>query len=294
MGGGLKVGLTQWHATADIEANVAIAVELIGKAAAEGASLVVLPENGLMLGTNTQMRARLLSESCVEVKAVCAAAAQSNVTVVLGGMKNATESGVYNSALVINRQGEIAGRYDKIHLFDAKIGGRSFEASSVEQAGSTPVLFELDSVPIGLTICYDVRFPELYRELAVAGAQVILVPAAFTYQTGSAHWQTLLQARAIENSCYIIAPATVRSELGAGHDDFESYGHALAVSPWGEVITDLGMDSPAVQVVELDLSKVDAIRSSLPVLAGRKPEVYAAPLRTIVLPGNPGEGKENS
>lgn len=278
----LRVGLTQWHATTDIEANLATAVRLVRAAAADGAELVVLPENGLMLGSNARMRAAAFTEDSPQIGELCRAAAESGVAVVLGGMKNRTDAGVFNSAVVIGADGEVAGRYDKMHLFDANIGGQSFEASSVEQPGAGPALLELDGVRIGLTICYDVRFPELFRALAVAGAEVLLVPAAFVRSTGEAHWHTLLRARAIENLAYVVAPATVHAPDSSYTDAFETYGHALAVSPWGEVLADLGEDPEAVQVVELDLSAVTAARAKLNVLAGRRSaQEYGASPRTV-------------
>lgn len=286
MGSGrrLRVGLTQWHATADVAANAAVAERAIEVAAADGAALVCLPENGLMLGSNAQMRAAAFTTDSPVIGRLRAAAARLGVVVVVGGLKNSTRDGVFNSALVIDRTGEIIGRYDKIHLFDANIGGQSFEASSVEQAGGAPALIDVDGVRLGLIICYDVRFPELSRELAAAGAEVLLVPAAFVSSTGEAHWHTLLRARAIENLAYVVAPATVSSPDPGGADAFPTYGHALAVSPWGEVIADLGTVPEAVCVVDLDLDEVTAARSRLPVLAGRRDHaVYAAPPTVITV-----------
>lgn len=287
----LRVGLTQWHATTDIEANLATAVRLVRAAAGDGADLVVLPENGLMLGSNAQMRDAAFTEESSEIGELRRAAAESGVAVVLGGMKNRTDDGVFNSALAIGADGEVAGRYDKMHLFDANIGGRSFEASSVERPGAGPVLLELDGVRIGLTICYDVRFPELFRALAVAGAEVLLVPAAFVRSTGEAHWHTLLRARAIENLAYVVAPATVHAADSSYTDAFETYGHALAVSPWGEVLADLGEDPTAVRVVDLDLSAVTAARAELNVLGGRRSaQEYGAPPRPVHLTSRIPEG----
>ncbi|MCK0089462.1 carbon-nitrogen hydrolase [Rhodococcus sp. F64268] len=278
----VRVGLTQWHATTEMDANLRTAVRLIGEAADQGATLVVLPENGLMLGSNVEMREAALSEDATLVLELCRVAAERRVVVVLGGMKNRTDDGIFNSALVIDRDGTIAGRYDKLHLFDATIGGRSFEASSVERPGAGPVLLDVDGVRFGLTICYDVRFPELSRELAAAGAQVLLLPAAFVQSTGEAHWHTLLRARAIENLAYVVAPATVHSPTPDYVDAFPTYGHALAVSPWGEVLADLDESPAAVQVVELDLGQVDKARATLPVLAGRRAaDVYRTPPRIV-------------
>ena len=202
--------------------------------------------------------------------------------VLIGGFKRLLADGsVRNTALIFGPTGEVVSTYDKIHLFDARIDGQTFSASSVEQAGSQPVLVDIGGTVLGITICYDVRFPELYRQLALAGAQILLIPAAFTHTTGRAHWEPLLRARAIENGCFVAASATVRSSTG--HEAFETYGHALAVDPWGSVLADLGTDSPAARVVSFDLGLVQSARSRLPVLKGVQPQAYGTkPLRTIV------------
>ncbi|GAB7002584.1 carbon-nitrogen hydrolase family protein [Nocardioides sp. AN3] len=283
----LRVGLSQWHATSDVEANLATALQAVAEAAGAGAELVLLPENGLMLAGNVAMRERAFREDSPELGKMGAAAAEHGVAVVLGGAKLATDEGIVNAALVWDANGELAGRYDKIHLFDAHIDGQSFEASSVERAGRTPVLLDIDGVSVGLTICYDVRFPELYRTLAQAGAAVVLVPAAFTHTTGSAHWHTLLRARAIENACYVVASATVRGadESERAADAFETFGHALAVGPWGEILADLGDAAYAVQVVELDLATVPQVRDKLPVLRQGNPAAYATAPASIDVNG---------
>lgn len=277
----LRIGLTQWHATRDIDANVEHAIRAIRNCSADGAQLVVLPENGLMLGTNQEMRAAAFDESGdSHLGQIAAVAADTQTPIVVGGLKYRTSEGTFNSALVFDGRGELAGRYDKIHLFDARVGGQSFEASSVEQPGDTPVIIEVAGVRIGLTICYDVRFPELYRRLATAGAEVILVPAAFMQTTGEAHWEVLLRARAIESGAYVVASATVRGD-GPEPDAFETYGHGLAVGPWGEIITDLGEDSFATQVVHLDTQVVSDIRERIPVLKGLRPDAYRAEIRHL-------------
>jgi predicted amidohydrolase len=270
----LRVGLTQWRPTRDVAANLAVAIRLIGEAGPR-ADLVLLPENGLMLGSNTEMRAVALSLDSPEIDELRSAARSASTTVVLGGFKRRDDQGrIFNTALVIGPDGAIAGGYDKIHLFDARVGEQSFEASSVEQAGAKPMIVEIRGVRVGLTICYDVRFPELYRRLALAGAEVILVPAAFTQKTGAAHWEVLLRARAIESAAFVVASATVRGDDGT--DAFETFGHALVVDPWGEILADLGVGGPASQVLDLALSEVDRVRTALPVLAGVRPQAYAA------------------
>ncbi|MET9476437.1 MULTISPECIES: nitrilase-related carbon-nitrogen hydrolase [unclassified Streptomyces] len=270
----LRVGLTQWHATRDPAANTATAVRMVHECAAAGAELVLLPENGLMLGTNTEMRDAALSVDSPEIAALRQAAEEAGTVVVLGGFKRRGADGIRNTALVISASGGIVGGYDKIHLFDARVDGHSFEASGVETAGDRPVLLRVAGTTVGLTICYDVRFPELYRALALSGAEVLLVPAAFTQRTGEAHWEVLLRARAIENAAYVVASATVQAQGSDADDAFPTYGHALAVGPWGDVLADLGEKETAWQVVDLDLSQVASSRQILPVLRGVKYGVY--------------------
>ncbi|MFI0350010.1 nitrilase-related carbon-nitrogen hydrolase [Actinomadura sp. 9N407] len=274
----LRVGLTQWHATRDIAANVATARRMVRDTAAAGADLVLLPENGLMLGTNTEMRDAALTLDSPELGALRQAAKDAGTAVVLGGFKHRGADAIHNTALVIDADGAIAGGYDKIHLFDARIEGRSFEASGVETAGERPVLLKIAGTTVGLTICFDVRFPELYRALALAGAEVLLVPSAFTQRTGEAHWELLLRARAVENAAYVVASATVR---GADDDAFPTYGHALVAGPWGEVVTDLGERRAAWEVVELDLAEVARRREMLPVLRSVRPGAYGVPAEII-------------
>jgi predicted amidohydrolase len=279
----LRIGLTQWHATTDTAANLDVACALITEAGEAGADLVVLPENGLMLGTNTQMREAALPVDSPEIDRLRAAAPQAGCAVVLGGFKRRDRAGtVHNTALVIDADGGIAGGYDKIHLFDATVAGQSFQASRVEQRGDRPALLELGGARIGLSICFDVRFPELYRQLALAGAEVMLVPSAFTAKTGEAHWEVLLRARAIENAAYVVASATVHDPHG-NTDAFPTYGHGVIVDPWGTVLTDLGQEPRAVRVVELDLHQVRSVRESLPVLRGVQPQAYQTPAETMTL-----------
>ena len=277
----LRVALTQWHATADVAANLAIATQIIREASPERPDLILLPENGLCLGTNADMRAHALDVNGPELAALGAAARGADTVVVLGGFKRRIDGDalVRNTAAVLDRDGGLAALYDKIHLFDANVGGVTFAASSVERRGDRPLLIEVAGARVGVTICYDVRFPELYRTLALAGAEVLLVPSAFTFVTGSAHWEVLLRARAIENGAFVVASATVRGE----GDAFETFGHALAVGPWGDVRADLGDVARGWTVVELDLDDVANARRRLPVLAGVQPAAAtAAPMRVVV------------
>lgn len=279
---GLRVGIAQWHATDDVAANLARAESAIEQAAGAGADVVLLPENGLMLASGARMREEAFDASSSAVASIAAAARKFGIGVILGGAKFREGGRITNRALVFDAAGELAGSYDKIHLFDARVGGQSFEASRIEEPGSEPVIVAIGEWRLGLTICYDVRFPELYRGLALSGADVLLVPAAFTRVTGQAHWETLLRARAIENGCYVVASATVTP---AGHegDAFETYGHALAIDPWGAVLEDLSDQDGVVVVVTLSREAVDKARSSLPVLEQCRPDAYTRDVRTISL-----------
>lgn len=276
----LRVGLTQWHATEDPARNSAVAVRLIHEAAANGAELVSLPENGLMLSTGPKMRELAFTLDSPEVLAIRRAAEESGTVVVLGGMKHRNGELVSNSAVVIGADGSVLGTYEKIHLFDARVNGQSFEASKVERSGDQPVIIEFRGWRLGLTICYDVRFPDLYRTLANAGVDALLVPSAFTRITGQAHWEPLLRARAIENGCFVVASATV-TPAGVTTDAFETYGHAMVVDPWGTVLADLEETPEAVSVVELPHELIEKARTALPVLHQQRPDAYERTPRLI-------------
>ena len=288
----LRVTLTQWHATRDVDANLRKALELVHAAAADRPDVVLLPENGLMIGTNEEMRAAALAIDSPQIDELRRSARDIRATVILGGFKRRDVDGsVHNTALIIGPGGEIAGNYDKIHLFDATIGGQKFEASRVETAGTEPVIVVVNSIKVGVTICYDVRFPELYRALAAAGVEVFLVPAAFTHKTGAMqHWEILMRARAIENTAFVLGSTTIRGNDDARDsydrkDAFETWGHAIAIDPWGRVLTDLGTAEFGYKTVELDMALLHETRASLPVLRGIRQKAYTTAPRVIVIRG---------
>jgi predicted amidohydrolase len=275
----LRVGLVQLSPTRDVRSNVKNVLDAIAAAARQGAELIVVPENALCIGSNTEMRAAAVALDGPEISAIREAARMADAVVVVGGFKQKSERPLLqNTALVVRADGSIQGVYDKVHLFNAVVNGQSFNASDVESAGEQLVIADIKGFKVGLSICFDIRFPEMFRQLAESGAEVILIPAAFTRFTGQAHWDVLVRARAIENEAYVVASATIASE-DAVQAGFETYGHAMIVGPWGDVLADLGTAASAVQVVELDLDKVAAIRAKLPVLGVSRPEVYRkAPL----------------
>jgi len=276
----LRVGLMQLQPTRNVQANLKDVLSGIEQAGAQGAELIVVPENALCIGSNAEMRAAAVRLDGPEISAIRDAARRAGATVVVGGFKQKSERPLLqNTALVIREDGGIQGSYDKVHLFNAVVNGTAFRASDVESAGEQLVIADVKGVKVGLSICFDIRFPEMFRQLARAGAELILIPAAFTQATGEAHWEILVRARAIENEAYVVASATITSD-DAVESGFPTYGHALAVGPWGEVIADLGTAPHAVRVVELDLDKVARIRAKLPVLDVARTDVYGKePLR---------------
>jgi predicted amidohydrolase len=250
----------------DVEANLAVCRGLAAQAAQRGAELFALPECFAFLGRRTGDRldvAERLDQPGPILGAVRDMAREHRMWVVAGGMPEpaGSRSRTYNTCLLVDPSGETRAVYRKIHMFDVQIPGRAelCESASTE-AGAEAVVADTPLARLGLSICYDVRFPELYRELAVErGAEVLLVPAAFTAHTGAAHWHTLLRARAIENQCFVVAPA----QHGRHSPARESFGHTLVIDPWGSVLAEVtGGDGLAV--AEIDLAVLARVREEMP------------------------------
>jgi predicted amidohydrolase len=269
----LPVALVQLDARADPDANVRRAVELADRAAADGARLVALPEYLQFRGPDDGFRASArpipgpFTEPFADV-------ARRHGTWVLVGSVAETSGDVdrpYNTSVMIGPDGSIAARYRKVHLFDVAVDAGPVDTESARvTAGDELMTADVDGVTIGLSICYDLRFPELYRGLALAGAQVLTVPANFTERTGRDHWEVLLRARAIENAAYVLAPSQIGGPPGQ-----PAYGRSMVVDPWGTVVAQ-APDSVSIVHAELDLDRVAAIRRQIPALANRRPDVYAA------------------
>ena len=263
----------QLTSTSDPEANFAAAEEQIGLAAHRGAELVGLPENFAFMGDD-QRRLELaptLAERCSRFLVTMARRYQ--VTLLGGGFPvPAGERHTLNRAELVNVEGQVVARYDKIHLFDVDLpdGSTYRESATVTPGNQLPPVVELSGLGrIGLSICYDVRFPELYRHLSGAGADVLMVPAAFTAFTGKDHWQVLLQARAIENTAYVVAPA----QTGLNHDRRFTHGHALVIDPWGTVLADAGV-APGLAMAPIDLGHASRVRAQMPSLQHRRPALF--------------------
>lgn len=265
-----KIALFQ--ATSGIEPaqNARDLVDAVKQAAEGGAQMLFTPEmSGLLDGDRTRAASSIKTESDDTVlTAVREAAALHGIWVHIGSLALDRGDGRWaNRAFVIDRHGTVRGRYDKMHLFDVDLPtGESWRESAVYKGGDGPVLVEGTPVgTLGLTICYDLRFPALFAHLAEAGADVIAVPAAFTVPTGEAHWHTLLKARAIEAGLFVVAAA----QVGDHADGRATYGHSLAVDPWGDVLLDMRRTS-GVGFVEIDLARIDEVRSRVPALSHRR------------------------
>lgn len=242
----------------------------MAQAAAQGAQLVVLPENFAYFGPG-EGRVRAAESSMGQgpiVSSLRRMAMDNRVTLVAGGLPEVSPDPErpFNTALALSAQGEIIGSYRKIHLFDVELGGgASFHESARTLAGDGPLVIDVDGFRCGLSICYDLRFPELYRELVAAGAEVLLVPAAFTRTTGQAHWHVLLRARAIENQCYLVAAA----QWGEHPEARQTYGHSLIIDPWGDIVCERA-DQDGVLTHDLQRARLADVRARLPCLQHRR------------------------
>ncbi len=252
----------------NLEENLLQAEDLIDLAVHQGAELVTLPENFSFLGLEKEKLAQADMIALKTEKFLIKMAQRFQVTILGGGFPVPVDSGkVYNTALLINPDGQELARYLKVHLFDVNVpDGNTYQESSTVMAGThlPPVHHSKDLGNLGLSVCYDIRFPELYRHLAHQGADVLFIPAAFTAYTGRDHWQVLIQARAIENTCYVIAPA----QTGLHYAQRQTHGHAMIVDPWGVVLADAG-DAPGVAIAEINPVRLEQIRRQMPSLQHR-------------------------
>ena len=277
-GGGAKsvVAAVQMCSTEDTAANLSRARELVLEAAGRGAALVGLPENFAYLGSDRDHKLEIAESLDGEGGPILAAmrklAQEARTWLLLGGFPErvagaaANAQKIGNTSILIDEGGAIRATYRKIHLFDVEIpGGHRFKESDTIAAGSEPVVVDTPAGPLGLTICYDLRFPELYRELTRRGARLLAVPAAFTRETGKDHWHVLLRARAIENQAYVMAPA----QWGFHGGKRTSYGHALVIDPWGVVLAECS-EKDGFALAEIDPTYQDKVRRTLPCLDHRK------------------------
>jgi predicted amidohydrolase len=264
----------QMNSQADKDANLARAHALIREAAVGGATLVVLPEKFDLLGNTKDYFAGAETLDGPTISGLAGLSAELKIDLVAGSFVERVEGRekLANTCVHLGPDGQIKATYRKIHMFDVVVDGTEYRESDHEDAGDEIVVSELaGGTKLGLTICYDVRFPELYRILAVRGALVETVPAAFTYVTGEAHWELLVRTRAVENQLFVIAA----NQFGFHDGDRRSYGNSMIVDPWGTVLARAPDDGEAVVAAELDFNAQSAIRDKLPSLANRVPDAYS-------------------
>lgn len=267
----MKVALVQLTSGNDPTSNLQLAETLIREAHAGGATFVLTPETTNIISSSRRQQVDVLQIETEDTTLMHlrSLAEELGIWLLIGslGLKSGDlDERFANRSFLISPDGEIQARYDKIHMFDVDLGGgESYRESSAYRPGEKAVLAKTDIGNIGMTICYDMRFPSLFRALATSGAEIITAPAAFTVPTGRAHWETLLRARAIENGCFILAPAQVGTHECGGSPKRQTYGHSLVISPWGEVLAD-GGERQGVTFADLDLNEVSKARARVPSL----------------------------
>jgi predicted amidohydrolase len=272
----MRAAAVQLTATEDRARNLATADRLVREAAGQGAQLVVLPEKWTVLGSDAAMDAGAETLDGPAVTWARGAARELGLDLVAGSIveRRSGHERHGNTSVHVDPDGEVRAVYRKIHLFDVEVGGRVYRESDTDEPGDEIVLTDLaGGVQLGMMVCYDVRFPELSRILAVRGARVLAVPAAFTLPTTRAHWEPLLRARAIENQCFVVAA----NQVGRHPGDYESGGRSLIVDPWGEVLAQAGEEGEGLIVADLDFARQDEVRATLPALANRRAAAYHWP-----------------
>jgi predicted amidohydrolase len=278
MGTTFRAGLIQTNVTSEMAENVAFIREQTRLAREAGADFIMTPENTGLIGVDrNDTLAKAQTEETHGMLAACRAAARENgVWFLLGSIhvRVTGEEQIRNRSYLIDSSGGIVTSYDKIHMFDVRLaGGENYRESFTFKPGERSVLAETPWGVLGMTICYDLRFPYLYRDLAHAGAVMLSIPSSFTVPTGKAHWHTILRSRAIETGCYVFAPAQVGTHKGSNR---KTYGHSIVVAPWGEVLADAGGENAGFVVADIDLAKVEEARKMVPSLEHDRK--YAAPV----------------
>jgi predicted amidohydrolase len=271
----MRVAAVQLNSTDEVDRNLEVAERLVRAAASDGAELVCLPEKWALLGSADALRAAAEPLDGPTLSAVRGWARELGVHMLAGSVAERVEGQerLGNTSVLVDPSGEDLAVYRKIHMFDVEVEGTTYRESEAEQAGDEIVSAAAGELELGLTVCYDLRFPELYRILAVRGAEAITVPSAFTAPTGRAHWEVLLRARAIENQVFVIAP----DQVGVAPPHYESFGHSAIVDPWGTVLAMASADEECFVAADLDLAEQRTIREKLPSLANRRPAAYRWP-----------------
>jgi predicted amidohydrolase len=265
----MKIAAVQMVSTPDVERNVDAARVLVGRAAGEGARLVVLPEYFCFMGRSDRDKLAIAeAPGDGPIQRMLAETAREHRLWLVGGTLPLRADGdrARNASLVFSPDGRCVARYDKIHLFRYDNGREQYDEGRTLEAGSTPATFEADTLRVGLSVCYDLRFPELYRALMQPPCDLLCVPSAFTVPTGAAHWEVLLRARAIENQCYVVAAA----QGGTHENGRRTYGHSLVVDPWGEIVALRAEDGEGLVTAEVGTERIASVRLQLPALEHRR------------------------
>jgi len=268
----MRVAAVQLNSNGDKSRNLEAAERLVRAAAGDGAELVALPEKWNLLAPGEELQAGAEPLTGPSLTAARAWARELGVHLLAGSIPEATDGRAFNTSVLIGPDGEDLAVYRKLHLFDVDAGGVSYRESAHEQAGEELATAPAGELVVGLSVCYDLRFPELYRILALRGADLLAVPSAFTSATGRDHWEVLLRARAIEDQAFVLAP----NQVGTAPPHFDSWGHSAIVDPWGRLLALAGAGECFV-AAELDLAERERVRESLPALSHRRPAAYEWP-----------------
>jgi predicted amidohydrolase len=270
----MRVAAVQLNSSGDKSRNLGAAEALIRAAAADGAELVALPEKWNLLAAGEEIAAGAEALDGPSLTAARGWARTLGIHLLAGSISERAADGAraFNTSVLIGPEGEDLAVYRKIHMFDVDAGGVSYRESAHEQPGAELATAVVGDLATGLTVCYDLRFPEIFRILALRGARLVTVPAAFTTATGRDHWEVLLRARAIENAVFVLAP----NQVGTAAPHYDSYGRSAIVDPWGVVLA-TAPDEECFVAADLDLAAQDRVREALPALANRRPEAYAWP-----------------
>ena len=268
----MRASAVQLNSNEDKARNLEIAERLVRRAAAEGAELIVLPEKFNVLGSPEQLVEGAEPLDGPTLRWAGGLAAELGTWLVAGSIVERVDGDdrLRNTSVLLDPAGAIRAVYRKIHMFDVEVGGTTYSESDVEAPGEEIVVADAGPLELGLAVCYDLRFPELFRIMAVDGAQAFTLPSAFTVPTGRAHWDILIRARAIENQAFMIAAG----QVGRHPPDHESYGHSMIVDAWGTVLAAAADEPEAVATAELDLDAQAQVRTKLPSLANRRPAAY--------------------
>lgn len=264
----IRIALAQMNSTGDEDANLDVIAHYTHEAKRAGCDVVIFPEHAPQMRPGKEHVEDCQPEDGTQMNFCAEIAAANQIGMLVGSFAELTDHPYRygNTSVFFDRKGKRLATYRKAHLFDVQVGTDVFRESDHVLAGDAkPVVVDFEGWKFGLSICYDLRFPEFYRALVDEGAEILCVPAAFTFRTGAAHWEVLLRARAIENTAWVVAPA----QTGVNYGQRECWGHSMAVSPWGEVVAQRGFE-PGLVIVDVDRERLDAARAAVPCLANRR------------------------